>query len=46
MNLLVNQLKNSIRDLLEKKGIVARVLHKTNAHGEIVIAVILPKPGP
>jgi hypothetical protein len=43
VDLLINQLKIAIRDLLEKKGIRARVLDKVNARGEIVIGVIIEK---
>ncbi len=43
MDLLVNQLKIAIRDLLERKGIRARVLDKTNAQGERVIGIVLPR---
>ncbi|CAN5333157.1 hypothetical protein BH09MYX1_BH09MYX1_59910 [soil metagenome] len=44
MNLLVQQLKAAIDDLARKKGIVgARVLDKRNQHGEVVIALILPR---
>lgn len=44
MNLLVQQLKAAIDDLAKRKGLVgARVLDKLNQHGEIVIALILPK---
>lgn len=44
MDLLINQLKLAIRDLLEKKGIRnARVLDKTNTQGERVIGIILSK---
>ena len=52
MDLLVNQLKLAIRDLLAKKGIRARVLDKTNAQGERVIGIIIardqggPPPAP
>jgi hypothetical protein len=43
MNLLVNALKLGIRELAQRKGIEhPRVLHKTNAKGEMVIALILP----
>lgn len=41
MNLLVGQLKNAIRDLLEKKGVDASVVDKVNARGEIAIVVVL-----
>jgi hypothetical protein len=43
MDLLINQLKLAIRDLLERKGIRARVLDKTNSQGERVIGIILSK---
>jgi hypothetical protein len=43
VDLLVNQLKLAIRDLLSRKGIRARVLDKTNANGERVIGIILEK---
>ena len=43
MDLLVNQLKLAIRDLLERKGVRARVLDKINAHGERIIGIILDK---
>lgn len=43
MNLLVNQLKNAIRDLLDRKQVKARVLDKVNTRGEIVIGVILDR---
>jgi hypothetical protein len=48
VNLLVNQLKLAIRELLERKGVKARVLDKVNGRGEIVIGVILeaPQDGP
>ncbi len=49
VDLLINQLKLAIRDLLAKKGIRARVLDKTNAQGERVIGIILArdqKPSP
>jgi hypothetical protein len=45
MDLLVGQLKNAIRRLLEEKGIRARVLEKVNRYGEVVIGVILERPG-
>jgi hypothetical protein len=41
VDLLVNQLKLAIRELLDRKGVRARVLDKTNANGERVIGVIL-----
>ena len=40
-DLLVTQLKASIRDLLDAKGVRARVLDKVNRYGEQVIGVIL-----
>ena len=43
MDLLINQLKLAIRDLLERKQIRARVLEKTNAQGERVIGIIIAK---
>lgn len=43
MDLLINQLKLAIRDLLERKGIRARVLDKTNAQGERVIGIIIDR---
>lgn len=43
MELLVNQLKIALRELLERKGIRARVLDKTNANGERVIGIIIAK---
>lgn len=43
MDLLISQLKLAIRDLLEKKGIRARVLDKVNAQGERVIGIILAR---
>jgi len=43
VDLLVNQLKLAIRDLLAKKGIRARVLDKTNAQGERVIGIIIAR---
>lgn len=45
MDLLVGQLKNAIRRLLEEKGIRARVLDKVNRYGEVVIGIILERPG-
>lgn len=50
VDLLINQLKLAIRDLLERKGIRARVLDKTNSQGERVIGIIIARdqnaPGP
>jgi hypothetical protein len=43
VDLLLSQVKNSIRDLLEAKGIRARVLDKVNARGEVVIAAIVSR---
>jgi hypothetical protein len=43
VDLLIQQLKLAIRDLLEKKGIRARVLDKINAQGERVIGIILAR---
>lgn len=45
MDLLVVQLKAAIRRLLEDKGVRARVLDKMNRYGEVVIGVILERPG-
>lgn len=45
MDLLVGQLKNAIRRLLDQKGVRARVLDKVNRYGEIVIGIIIEKPG-
>jgi hypothetical protein len=45
MDLLVVQLKAAIRRLLEEKGVRARVLDKMNRYGEVVIGVILERPG-
>jgi hypothetical protein len=44
VDLLVNQLKIAIRELLQRKGVHARVLDKVNARGEVVIGVILAGP--
>lgn len=46
MDLLVIQLKASIRRILETKGVRARVLDKVNRYGEVVIGVILERPAP
>ena len=43
MDLLISQLKLAIRDLLQRKGIRARVLDKVNAQGERVIGIILAR---
>jgi hypothetical protein len=43
VDLLLNQLKLAIRDLLARKGIRARVLEKTNAQGERVIGIIIDR---
>lgn len=45
MDLLVVQLKAAIQRLLDAKGVRARVLDKVNRYGEIVIGVILERPG-
>lgn len=45
MDLLIGQLKNAIRRLLDQKGVRARVLDKVNRYGEIVIGIIIEKPG-
>jgi hypothetical protein len=44
VDLLVNQLKIAIRELLQRKGVNARVLDKVNARGQVVIGVILEGP--
>lgn len=41
VNLLVGQLKNAIRDLLRARHVDGSVVDKVNAHGELVIAVVL-----
>ena len=46
MDLLIVQLKAAIRRLLETKGVRGRVLDKVNRYGEVVIGVILERPGP
>ena len=47
MNLLVNQVKNAMADLAKAKGLTtARVDQKTNAKGELVIALIIPPSRP
>ena len=43
MDLLISQLKLAIRDLLDKKGVRARVLDKLNAQGERVIGIIIAR---
>jgi hypothetical protein len=43
VDLLVSQLKLAIRDLLEKKGVRARVLDKVNAQGERVIGIVIAR---
>jgi hypothetical protein len=43
VDLLISQLKLAIRDLLEKKGVRARVLDKVNAQGERVIGIIIAR---
>jgi hypothetical protein len=48
MSLFMNQVKNAIAELAERKSLTsARVDHKVNAKGELVIALIIPpsKPG-
>ncbi len=44
MDLLIVQLKASIRRLLDTKGVRGRVLDKVNRYGEVVIGVILERP--
>jgi hypothetical protein len=47
MNLLVNQLKLSLADLAKAKELAnARVEHKVNAKGELVVAIIVPPSRP
>lgn len=46
MNLLVGQLKTAIRELLRSRGVEGSVVDKVNAHGELVIAVILNEKCP
>lgn len=46
MNLAVAQLKNAIRDLLKERGIEGSVTDKVNAHGELIVAVILQERCP
>ena len=46
MDLLIVQLKASIRRLLDTKGVRGRVLDKVNRYGEVVIGVILERPAP
>jgi hypothetical protein len=47
MNLLVNQLKSALADLAKAKELAnARVDHKVNARGELVIAIIVPPSRP
>lgn len=46
VDLLIVQLKASIRRLLDNKGVRGRVLDKVNRYGEVVIGVILEKPSP
>jgi hypothetical protein len=41
VNLLVGQLKTAIRELLRARGVEGSVVDKVNAHGEIVVAVVL-----
>jgi hypothetical protein len=43
VDLLITQLKLAIRDLLQRKGIRARVLDKINAQGERVIGIIIAR---
>jgi hypothetical protein len=47
MNLLLNQVKHAIAELAKAKGLAhARVDHKVNDRGELVIALILPPSRP
>lgn len=43
VDLLISQLKSAIRQLLDRKGVRARILDKVNKHGERVIGIILDK---
>lgn len=47
MNLLINALKNALHQLAIAKGVTGgRVLHKVNARGELVVALIIPPSRP
>jgi hypothetical protein len=46
MHLVVRALMQAIDDLAKSKGIVGRVLYKTNAYGELVIALLVPPRHP
>ena len=46
MNLMASQLKAAIRQLLAERGIEGSVVDKVNAHGELVIAVVLQERCP
>lgn len=46
MTLMVRALMQSIADLASSKGIVGRVLCKTNRYGELVIALLIPPRHP
>ncbi len=47
MDLLINSLKHALADLAKAKGLAkARVLHKVNARGELVVAIIVPPSRP
>ena len=46
MNLAVSQLKAAIRDLLRERGLDGSVVDKVNAHGELVVAVVLNEKCP
>jgi hypothetical protein len=46
MNLMVRALMQQIEELAKSKGIVGRVLYKTNQYGELVIALLIPPRHP
>jgi hypothetical protein len=47
MNLLVNTLKLALAQVAKAKGLKdARIVHKVNERGEMVIAIILPPSRP
>jgi hypothetical protein len=46
MHLAASQLKAAIRQLLVERGLEGSVVDKVNAHGELVIAVVLQERCP
>jgi hypothetical protein len=48
MNLLINAIKGRLYDVIEASGLQgkARVDYKTNAKGELVMAIIIPPSRP